>query len=204
MNDRARVRLWLWEALRLAAPTAAFVLPYPIARLLGGFGPGFRFIGQELSPVEAFGILGTMLLPVAAWAYATMRLEQAMAILSRSWPIVPGKIDTSDVSERRSYRSGRFWALDVRYVYCVNGMDCVDTRLAFAPRWIGSQYIVDSLARRYPVGAAVDVRYDPDQPDEAVLETDDRLATQRLYPVWVCLFVVAVGVIVLALRRAFS
>jgi hypothetical protein len=48
------------------------------------------------------------------------------------------------------------------------------------------------------------VRYDPDQPAEAVLETDDQLATQRLFAVWVCLLVVAAGVIVLALRRAFT
>jgi hypothetical protein len=201
MSDRARVRLW--ENLRLVAPIVAFVLPYQIACLLGGFGEGFQFIGQELSPVEAFGILGTMLLPTAAWAYATMRLEQALAIFSRSWPTVPGKIDTSDVSERTSYRSGRFWALDVRYVYCVGDVDYAGTRLAFAPCWIGSQYTVDALARRYPAGAAVDVRYDPDQPGEAVLEIDEQLAMQRLFAVWVCLFVVAVGVIVMTLRRVF-
>lgn len=201
MSDRARVRLW--ENLRLAAPIVAFVLPYPIARLLGGFGEGFQFIDQEVSPAEAFGILGTLLLPVAAWAYATMRLEQARAVLSRSWPTVPGKIDTSDVSARTSYRSGRFWALDVRYVYRVGGGDHVGTRLAFAPRWIGSQYTVDDLARRYPVGATAAVHYDPDQPDEAVLETGEQLATQRLLAVWVCLSVVAIGVIVMALRRVF-
>ena len=62
-----------------AGTLVAFVLPYPIARLLGGFGPGFQFVDREVSPVEAFGILGTMLLPIAAWAYATMRLEQALA-----------------------------------------------------------------------------------------------------------------------------
>jgi hypothetical protein len=201
MNDRARVRLW--ENLRLLAPIVAFVLPYPIARLLGGFGEGFQFIDQEVPPAEAFGILGTLLLPVAAWAYATMRLEQALAVLSRSWPTAPGKIDTSDVSARASHRSGRFWALDVRYVYRVGGVDHVGTRLAFAPRWIGSQYAVDDLARRYAVGAAAEVRYDPDQPDEAVLETDDQLATQRLFAVWICLFVVAVGVLVMTLRRVF-
>ena len=202
MDDRARIRLW--ENLRLMAPIVAFVLPYPIARLLGGFGPGFQFVDQELSPVEAFGILGTMLLPVAAWFYATMRLEQGLAVLSRSWPTAPGKIDTSAVSDRRTYRSGRLWALDVRYLYRVGGVDYTGTRLAFAPRWLGSQYTVDTLARRYAAGSAVDVRYDPDQPAEAVLETDDQLATQRLFAVWVCLLVVAVGVIVLALRRAFS
>jgi hypothetical protein len=201
MNDRARVRLW--ENLRLGAPIVAFVLPYPAARLLGGFGAGFEFVGQELSPVEAFGVLGTMLLPVAAWYYATMRFEQSMAVLSRSWPTVPGRIDASEVVDKLTYRSGRFWALDLRYAYRVGGVDYPGTRLAFAPRWIGSQYTVDALARRYAAGTTVEVRYDPDQPGEAVLETDDQLATQRLYAVWVCLLVVAAGVIVLALRRVF-
>ena len=107
----------------------------------------------------------------------------------------------SDVSQKLTYRSGRLWALDVRYVYRVGDLDYVGTRLAFAPRWLGSQYTVDALARRYAVGAAVQVRYDPDQPDEAVLETDDQLATQRLFAVWVCLLVVAAGVIVMTLRR---
>ncbi len=201
MNDRERARLW--ERLRLWAPIGAFVLPYPIARLLGGFGDGFRFVGQEVSPAEVFGILGTMLLPIAAWSYATMRFEQAMAVLSRSWPTVPGKIDTSEVSTKVAYRSGRYWALDVRYLYRVGSADYAGTQLAFAPRWLGSRYTVDTLARRYPVGAIVDVRYDPDQPDEAILETDDQLATQRMYAVWVCVPVVAIGVIVMALRRVF-
>ena len=202
MNDRARVRLW--ENLRLAAPNAAFVLPYPIARLLGGFGESFQFIDKEVSPVEAFGILATMLLPIAAWFYATMRLEQTLAVLSRAWPTVPGKIDASGVSQKATYRSGRLWALDVRYVYRVGGVDYVGTQLAFAPRWIASQYAIDTLARRYAVGTAVDVRYDPDQPAEAVLETDDRLATQRMFAVWACLLVVAVGVAIMTLRRVFT
>ena len=72
MGSSGRVRLW--ESLRLLVPIAAFVLPYPIARLMGGFAPGFQFVGQELRPVEAFGILGTMLLPLAAWNYCTMKL----------------------------------------------------------------------------------------------------------------------------------
>src|SRR5262245_58773009 len=144
MDDRARVRLW--ETLRLLGPIVAFVLPYPTARLLGGFGSGFQFVDQELLPAEAFGVLGTMLLPMAAWFYATMRLEQTLAVLSRSWPTVPGKIDTSDVSQKLAYRSGRLWALDVRYRYRVAGVDYVGTRLAFAPRWTGSQYTVDTLA----------------------------------------------------------
>jgi hypothetical protein len=202
MNDRARVRLW--GNLRLAAPIAAFVLPYPIAHLLGGFRPGFQFVGQELTSIEAFGVLGTILLPLAAWFYAQMRFERAMAVLSRSWPTAPGKIDAADIAEKATLRSGRYWALDMRYVYRVGGVDHVGTQLAFAPRWIGSQYTVDALARRYPVGATVDVRYDPDHPDEAVLESDDQLATQRLFTVWVCLFVVATGVIVMVLRRVFA
>ena len=80
MNDRARVRLW--ETLRLAAPIVAFALPYPMARLLDGFGPGFQFVDREVSPVEAFGILGTMLLPIAAWAYATMIRRSALKPLA--------------------------------------------------------------------------------------------------------------------------
>jgi hypothetical protein len=117
---------------------------------------------------------------------------------------VPGKIDASDVSMKRSYRSGRFYALDVRYVYRVGGLDLVGTRLAFAPRWLGSEYTVNTMAKRYSAGATVDVRYDPDEPGNSVLEIDDQLATQRMFTVWVCLFVVAAGVGVMLLRRVLS
>jgi hypothetical protein len=199
MNTPARVRLW--ESLRLLAPVVALLLPYPVARLLGGFGPGFQFVDQEVSPVEAFGILGTMLLPFAAWYYATMKLDQAMAVLSRSWPTVPGKIDASDVRMKRSYRSGRLYALDVRYVYRVKDLDYVGIRLAFAPRWLSSEYTVNTLAQRYAPGATVDVRYDPDQPADSVLETDDQLAKARLYQVWICVLVVVAAVGVMLLRR---
>ena len=202
MNTPARVRLW--ERLRLLGPVVALLLPYPLARLMGGFGPGFQFVGQEVSPVEAFGILGTMLLPLAAWFYATMKLDQAMAILSRSWPTVPGKIDASDVRMKRSYRSGRFYALDVRYVYRVKGLDHVGTRLAFAPRWLGSEYSVNALAQRYAAGTTVDVHCDPDQPGIWVLETDDQLAKARRYQIWICLVVVVVGVGIMLLRRVLS
>ena len=39
---------------------------------------------------------------------------------------------------------------------------------------------------------------------QAVLETDDQLATQRMYSVWVCVTVVAIGVIIMTARRLFS
>lgn len=194
-------RVGLWQSLRLLAPIVAFVLPYPIARLSGGFAPGFQMVGQDLSPVEAFGILGTMLLPLAAWNYCTMKLEQTRAVLARSWPSVPGRIDTSDVLEKTAYRTGRYAALDVRYTYRVGGTDYAGERLAFAPRWQSDRYVIASLAKRYTAGATVDVRYDPDQPWESVLETDPQLARQRLSPVWLCLFTIAVCVVVLVAQR---
>src|SRR5689334_2538727 len=145
-----------------------------------------------------------MLLPMAAWNYCTMRLEQALAVLSRAWPSVPARIEASDVREKTAYRAGRQAALDVRYVYRVGAVDHVGERIAFAPRWQSDRYVVDSLAKRYAAGATVDARYDPDEPSESVLETDERLARQRMVPVWICLFTVAVGVVTLAAGRLLS
>ena len=112
-----------------------------------------------------------------------------------------GRIDASDVRTKTAYRSGRYAALDVRYTYRVNGVDYAGERLAFAPRWQSDGYVVASLAKRYAAGATVDVRYDPNQPWQSVLETDEQLARPRLIPVWICLFTIAVAVVVLGAQR---
>ena len=142
--------------------------------------------------------MGLLFFPRGGSSHVARNLARALPAAGWDATILSGSVTLPG----RPGDAGRFYAgLDVRYTYRVDGVDYAGERLAFAPRWLGSRYIVDPLARRYAAGNTVDVRYDPDRPDESVLETDPQLATQRLPPVWICLSTVVVGVAIMAAQR---
>ena len=94
---------------------------------------------------------------------------------TRRWPTVSGAIAESGVveSQRHSGDSGEAigYRLYIRYTYAVQGRSYESTRIALGPRRVSTSHAeVTRQAARYRVGAAVTVRYDPDDPSSAVLQ----------------------------------
>lgn len=167
-----------WEYATVAGPIAAFVLPPLIVAWCGGFGE-VRWIGQPVTPWQGIAILGAMVFPIAAWAFARMRLDIALAQRSRSWPTVTGTLNAIDLEERHVFRTGTRQVLRVDYSYDVGGTRYRGERFAYAPRLLIQGHDLEQIAQRYRPQGPVTVHYNPAFPADAVLHTGDEFARQR-------------------------
>jgi len=125
--------------------------------------------GEILFLVLGFGVLW--------FIYTVRRQDEAY----RKWPTTPGIILSSaiDVESRETgdHKVYAVWAIRISYSYRVDGRDYrgsrfsasrsveVPTRGKFslAPEWY------QALRDRFPVGASVEVHYNPTKPDECYL-----------------------------------
>jgi len=159
-------------------------------------------VGQDVSPLQAFTILAIMCFPVAAWFYALVRRDVELSRMSQSWPTVPGVLDERKAEQRTTPR-GNSYAITLGYSYEVGGRKYRGDRLAFAPRRLDAGALLDGLLDKYPANAAVTVHYNPVDPQDSVLETDDAPARQRMGRV-VMLLLLPVGLaLLLIVRMAF-
>lgn len=101
--------------------------------------------------------------------------NQQKARASQGWLLTTGRIVESSVSQHWSHDSeggSRLsYSAHIRYEYGVSGQTFISSQVAFGPA--PSSYRsarAQAEANRYPVGAAVTVYYNPDNPQEAVLE----------------------------------
>ena len=198
MAEGSRVRLW--RTMTMAGPLAALVATPVAASLMGGFTEAL--VGHDVSAATAFGILGTMCLPVGAFFFARMKLDTALALESRSWPTVPGTI-LSSRTEQRLTEDGTLHSLVLSYTYQAGGRTYRGDLLGFGPDWVPDKELVEELARKYPVGATVAVHVDPDDDEMAVLETTGELADQNGWRVWLCVSVPVLVTAVVAVRNMF-
>lgn len=198
MIDASRADFW--RAAVLIAPLLGAALPFFGVLLLGGFDD-FQLVGREPSALAAFGLLGTICFPVAAYHVADRKFREAMNAAARSWPTAPAIIRSSAV-ERRTTAWSALWALDVEYVYTVGRRTHTATTLGFAPRFIADKDLIFRLAEDYKAGAAVTARYDPASPDVAVLETSDALARGNEWRFWVSFTMPFLVSLFMAVRHA--
>ena len=93
---------------------------------------------------------------------------------SQSWPTAQGVVVSSEVTARRS-RSGKgrhrtTYGADVRYEYTVNGVQYSSGKISFGEYRTHSRGPAQAAVDQYPRQAEVVVYYNPDKPEEAVLE----------------------------------
>lgn len=101
-------------------------------------------------------------------------------------PTVPGTVVVSRIEQRTrpiaspSATQARqlHWVLDLAYEYRVDGRSYRGTRLSNVVTGRSVDLhptpgeLLEAQQRRYPVGAQVQVRYDPAQPERSLLEVD--------------------------------
>ncbi len=106
--------------------------------------------------------------------WAAARAESRIRA-ARHWPVARARVTSSRIN--RNSKGGR-WAT-VSYAYEVRGARHQSSRLSFVQTNLtGDQ--AEALLARYPAGAEVEVRYDPDRPAYAVLEATGDVRTLRL------------------------
>ena len=94
------------------------------------------------------------------------------AIKSKEWPKTAGKVIDADIARTGTGR-GSYSSADVYYEYEVRGERYTSRRIDYAGRGGGAPGAYD-YAGRYSEGQGLAVRYDPNNPKRAVLETGAR------------------------------
>lgn len=133
------------------------------------------------------GIRGIGIAPIASGAAFLAGIVVTILLLvqadeSSGWPSTPGKVIESKVEQQRSGGGRQLdldgpvmegnvytWAAEIRYEYSVEGKDYVGSRIQLDDMDVNDRSRAEGIAAGYPVGKEVDVYYDPDRPDIAVL-----------------------------------
>lgn len=91
---------------------------------------------------------------------------------SASWPEAPGVVIASDVNHSRSSEGDAMYGANVTYEYEVAGQKYIGDRVRYGSGGSSSSSrAAYRIAKRYPAGDPVTVRYSPANPEESVLET---------------------------------
>ncbi|MCH2181631.1 MAG: DUF3592 domain-containing protein [Mariniblastus sp.] len=95
--------------------------------------------------------------------YGQYQLSWARA--SADWPVVPGRIVTSEVTTHTD-EEGTTYSDEIEYAYTVDGTEYEAGVVVIG----GHSYGAHNVVARYPLNADVSVAYDPNKPSRAVLE----------------------------------
>jgi hypothetical protein len=120
------------------------------------------------------GLMLIGLLWVAGFGYAHFRAV-SKAKAAESWPTALGKIVSCEVIEEESRdREGHtttWYNPTVTYSYTAAGSALHGSRLRFGNYRSGSRNKAEAAMAPYPPGSTASVRYNPERPEECVLET---------------------------------
>lgn len=122
----------------------------------------------------ALACIAIGLIWVAAFAWAHYRAV-GKAKAAETWPTVPGRVVSCRVDVEESSdndgNSTTWYNPVVTYGYTVGDREMQGTRLRFGNYRSASQKKAEAALAPYGVGSTPLVRYNPDKPDECVLET---------------------------------
>lgn len=120
------------------------------------------------------GLILLGLLWAGGFGYAHFRAV-GKAKAAESWPGAGGRVVSSQVVEEESTdREGHtttWYNPVVTYAYSVGGRELTSRRLRFGNYRKSSRKKAEAMLAPYPVGATPMVRYNPEKPEECVLET---------------------------------
>ena len=120
------------------------------------------------------GMLALGILWVAGFGYAHFRAV-GKAKSAETWPTATGRVISSEVIEEESRdREGgtsTWYNPVVTYAYSAGGRQLTGRRLRFGNYRSANRRKAEAALAPYPVGGAPAVRYNPENPEECVLET---------------------------------
>jgi hypothetical protein len=125
-------------------------------------------------------LLVAIALGVASFFLVRWGRASARAIAGAAWPTAVATVVYSDVAaetrpNRRGGERARYVPV-IAYEYEVDGMQYRAARLRFGDASRATLEAARELAERFPVGAGIEIRYDPRAPGDATIEADpDRL-----------------------------
>jgi hypothetical protein len=127
------------------------------------------FLDNLGSCLEVLGISAVFFLIGAGlswWGWTIVRNARASA----AWPTTQGQITASEIEHSRDSEGDDSYTPRVTYTYQVNGLSYESYMIKYGETSYGNEGTALEILSRYPVGQAVNVYYDPTNPDRAVLE----------------------------------
>ncbi|HID97600.1 MAG TPA: DUF3592 domain-containing protein [Thermodesulfobacteriaceae bacterium] len=111
-------------------------------------------------------------LMLGLWAVTAGVVKAVEGFRALSWPEAPGRIIMFRVDEIRTSQKIRIarLCLNIDYLYQVGDKIYEGHRLNTGWKCFGSEKRIRELSARYPTGRAVQVRYDPAEPERSLLE----------------------------------
>lgn len=104
------------------------------------------------------------------WGGKTLNKAKA----SLEWPGAEGTVIVSDVIRNTDSDGDVTYKPDVSYEYVIDGIKYSANRVAFGSWSSSDRSMAQRVVNHYPAGMTVTVRYDPDDPYEAVLEPGEK------------------------------
>ena len=121
-----------------------------------------------------FGLLMLGILWTAGFGYAHFR-ALAKAKAAESWPAAPGTVVSCEIVEEESSdrdgNSSTWYDPVVTYSYSAQARTLTGRRLRFGNYRSASRKKAEAALAPYAPGKPLAVRYNPERPDECVLET---------------------------------
>jgi hypothetical protein len=117
--------------------------------------------------VFGIGALAFLGMGIAALILGAGQLKEARA--SKSWPSVQGIVVSSSVQRSSDHDDRDYYQASVVYEYAVGGVTYSCNRISYGTTR-GRPEDAREEVKRYPKGKPVEVYYDPDDPDAAILE----------------------------------
>jgi hypothetical protein len=118
-------------------------------------------------PAPAIAAVG-----VGSYLSAGFVRDLYFALKSKQWPTTAGRVIGVEIA-RSSGMRGSYSSADIGYEYEVRGVRYTSHRIDYAGRGAGAMNAF-KFSRRYHEGQAVTVRYDPNEPNRAVIATGVR------------------------------
>lgn len=126
----------------------------------------FRIFFAYLLP-GMFTIAGAIMLVVGA-----RNIQGAWE--SENWPHVQGKISESEVrshtSRNSNGRTSTSYSVELKYTYTVDDEEYIGDRLRFGEMNSNKRRDANAKAKTFAAGKKIKVFYDPEEPQESVLE----------------------------------
>jgi len=142
------------------------------------------------------------------WSAVAHSRARARLRAAGRWPVATGRVVDVDV-QLKSGGGGRshqaYYVPAIRYLYSAGGREREGRTIRFGVPATSRRGAAEAMLAPYPVGATPAVRYNPENPDESVLELG-KPAGNSLGGAIICAMILAVGLLIvfLAVRGTFS
>ena len=125
---------------------------------------------KKQNPILVMVFAGVFLVAgviILLWGITSSR----SAFTSQKWPAETGTITASSIETSRSNKGNTMYSADIRYTYQVNGQGYTGSKVSFGDVSTSDSADARKIVSRYQSGQAVTVYYNPQDPQQAVLET---------------------------------